>query len=779
MQLLYIFYIVVVMNCRVVLICGQEQREENGAVTGNGEATVSGKLDGDFPITSTITSDAEESTLVPTEILDAANNSLANSTGNNDFDEYEEESNASMTPLTPSSPDEDVTEEPPSGQPPDDSIAERGFMVEDFCLCDLKVSICDINCCCDGDCDAEDKKIFSHCQERPQPVLDSRYCFQEHIIFSNHTEYSVSFTHPGVFCIATDNFMLRTTYTSVKGATTIDEFQSLQREKRRSYSWAPQEKASSISLEPYIDGTNIWALDRNGTSFPVGIPSSVVGSECETTTPVLFLHDATSKCIRVFQTLVLDCVANSYLDAHSYLAFSFIADPSRLFQNASKEATTESDASVSATTAETTSNESTDVTATTPVYESTLTPANMTTGEPDVVSKKEPQRIVLSSPGEIIEALSNFSDLYPDDVVSVSPYICHIMADGDEECSDRPVTVVPRVSYKNGTCSNAIISIKYIFQHNGSQGILYVKAKVYLANLTEAQRQVIQGFEVKFEWLSSDKQETLLERSGRPGYVQGKPLLMGKLIENRTEEDVLKEAIQLSTDPNHWLKILAPGKEGRCDSSSQVTFGIDVGGGCLLEVSQRDFDRDCSVLQEKILSKLLGPIPLNDALLRIASFGDSSINNPADWVPILMTEEVQCGTLSQLYGTGQFFSLVTSLHVEIAFSLQGSLANPQAKVVGVNIRYGEPLEVYPPCMHNACYSRSVSLTGYVELKASVSFVDVTLPPLPAYSQPPALDVKLPYDFFYPFLPSASAVRSLNNVAFILSSVLYLVMNKAF
>ncbi|XP_066980200.1 tectonic-3 [Macrobrachium rosenbergii] len=778
MQLLCIVYIVAVMNCRVAVICGQEQGEENGAVTGNGEATLSGKWGDDFPATSPITSDAGESTQVPTEIVDAANNTLANSTGNNDSDEYEEESNASVTPPMPS-PDEDVTEEPPSGQTPDNSIAERGFMVEDFCLCDLKVSICDINCCCDEDCDAEDKKVFSHCQERPQPVLDSRYCFQEHIIFSNHTEYSVSFTHPGVFCIATDNLKLRTTYTSVKGATTIDEFQSLKKEKRRSYSWAPQKKTSSISLEPYRDGTNIWALDRNGTSFPIGIPSSVVGSECETNTPVLFLRDATSKCVRVFQTLALDCVANSYLDAHSYLAFSFIADPSRLFQNASREATTESDAALSSTTTETTMNESTDAPATTAIYESTPMPANMTAGEHDEVSKEEPQRIVLSSPGEIVEALSNFSDLYPDDVVSVSPYICHIMADGDEECLDTPLTVVPRVSYRNGTCSNAIISIKYTFQHNGSEGILYVKAKIYLANLTEAQRQVTQGFEVKFEWLSSDKRESLLERSGRPGYVQGKPLLMGKLIENRTEEDVLKEAIQLSTDPNHWLKILAPGKEGRCDSSSQVTFGIDVGGSCLLEVSQGDFDRDCSVLQEKILTKLLGPVPLNDALLRVASFGDSSINNPADWVPILMTEEVQCGTLSQLYGTGQFFSLVTSLHVEIAFSLQGSLANPQAKVVGINIRYGEPLEFYPPCMHNACYSRSASLTGNVELKASVSFVDVSLPPLPAYSQPPALDVKLPYDFFYPFLPSASAVRSLNNVAFILSSVLYLVMNKAF
>ena len=111
---------------------------------------------------------------------------------------------------------------------------------------------------------------------------------------------------------------------------------------------------------------------------------------------------------------------------------------------------------------------------------------------------------------------------------------------------------------------------------------------------------------------------------------------------------------------------------------------------------------------------------------------------------------------AQSVGTSKHYSLVTSLHLEIAFSLQGSLANPQAKVVGINVRYGEPREVHPPCTRVNCHWGLENGNEYLELKTSVSFVDVSRPAVPAYSQPPALDAKLPYDFFYPFLPSSSS-----------------------
>lgn len=255
-------------------------------------------------------------------------------------------------------------------------------------------------------------------------------------------------------------------------------------------------------------------------------------------------------------------------------------------------------------------------------------------------------------------------------------------------------------------------------------------------------------------WASTEE-KTVFERSGRPGYITGKPLLMGTLVENRTEDDVVKEAISLDTDPRHWMTILSPGSTGKCDSFSQVTFGVDMRSGCSFQVTQGDFTQDCNLVQERILRLLLGPIPLNGERLRVASFGDSSINNPPDWVPILVPEEPSCGTSSKLFGITRHYDLITSLHIEVAYSLQGSLGNPQPKVVGVALRYGEPRETRFPCSNAVCQLNS-KMTSEVELISSVSFVDVTRPPLPAYSQPPALDLKLPYDFFYPFLPSSAS-----------------------
>lgn len=91
-----------------------------------------------------------------------------------------------------------------------------------------------------------------------------------------------------------------------------------------------------------------------------------------------------------------------------------------------------------------------------------------------------------------------------------------------------------------------------------------------------------------------------------------------------------------------------------------------------------------------------------------------------------------------------------SLHFQIAYSFQGQLKNPQAKIVGVALHFGTPQTLAAP-WHTPMQARSLTL----ELVSSVGFVEVTKPPLPLYARPPALDVKLPYDFFYPFLPSTS------------------------
>lgn len=77
---------------------------------------------------------------------------------------------------------------------------------KDICNCDLSVNVCDINCCCDPDCNEEDVQIFSECAHQ---VLtpDENYCYQEDIILKNNTVYKmIKNPKNGMFCIVHDNF---------------------------------------------------------------------------------------------------------------------------------------------------------------------------------------------------------------------------------------------------------------------------------------------------------------------------------------------------------------------------------------------------------------------------------------------------------------------------------------------------------------------------------------------------------------------------------------------
>lgn len=71
--------------------------------------------------------------------------------------------------------------------------------------------------------------------------------------------------------------------------------------------------------------------------------------------------------------------------------------------------------------------------------------------------------------------------------------------------------------------------------HNGVEGIVEVRAMLRLGNMSVGKRLQRQEFSARFVWEASLDME-VFERSGRPGYVVGKPLLLGHVVENVTEE---------------------------------------------------------------------------------------------------------------------------------------------------------------------------------------------------------------------------------------------------
>ncbi|XP_045600338.2 tectonic-1 [Procambarus clarkii] len=639
-------------------------------------------------------------------------------------------------------------------------LYESDLVINDFCLCDLKVHFCDINCCCDEDCNADDRKVFSHCHVRPQNVLDTRYCFQRHTVFSNHTEYKVEHLQNGLFCIITDNLPQRTTYVTVKGATSVEEYQQLERGIWH-YSWESSYQTLQFDEVSYSAGSAVWAVNKEGFLFNIGIPDSLFGSECETLESLSFLEDSQSSCNRVFHNVAEECENKIDINAINFLILYVVADPGSLNQNSRTTTNTESTKSPSflpPTSTITPSAFTTDeeIELTNLDENKNHTAKAKSAGKLTKINYQNWKQLTSSGPSSImtLEPSQDSNYLSEDQLLPIKVFLC-FLDNNEENCTETDINDMPQPVYTVGVCENVALSIHYIFLHNGTEGIFQVQAKVYLTNVANTMTYYKQSFHVKYIW-ASVKDETAFKRSGHPGYIIGKPILLGKLVDNVTEEGEMKEAIYLDTNPRQWLTVLAPGKEGKCNSRSQVTFGIEMRTGCIVQVKQDDLKR-CKVLQNYFIDLLLGPILRDPSKLRIGTFGDSSINNAADWIPILIPEEPRSGPFSShVFGKRKCSDIILSLHIEIAYSLQGALANPQAKVVGIVLHYGEPQSIDFSCASLVCQNAQMKNSiQVVELISSVSFVEVTLPPQPAYSKPPALDAKLPYNFFYPFLPSSA------------------------
>lgn len=130
----------------------------------------------------------------------------------------------------------------------------------------------------------------------------------------------------------------------------------------------------------------------------------------------------------------------------------------------------------------------------------------------------------------------------------------------------------------------------------------------------------------------------------------------------------------------------------------------------------------------------------------ISSFGDPRDNSVNDWVPLLTADFPPLPVLT------------TSIDFVIVYSVVGKIPSPQAKIIAAYLS-SVPQEV----MCAANLSR-------VMLQTSVRFIDKSVPAVTKFAQPPVYEIKLPRDFFYPFL-SGSAKGSISLEFILLLTVL--------
>ncbi|XP_051972442.1 tectonic-1 [Xyrauchen texanus] len=278
---------------------------------------------------------------------------------------------------------------------------------------------------------------------------------------------------------------------------------------------------------------------------------------------------------------------------------------------------------------------------------------------------------------------------------------------------------VPVLLESGDVCNNVVLQVQYTFRYSKAGEILNVTASVLLGAIISARVPIQQEFQILF--LQEITSTAGLRYSGNPGYVEGLPLVAG----TRTADGIVQTA-----DPTGSLTILQNARDQDCllgsSRRSPVLFGIDMVSGCTLRLSDAV---NCSLVSEVILWTLKG----QNFPDHVASFGNSQLHSPLDWIPI-QNQTITAGT--------QACSIPLSYHLEVKWTKYGALLNPQAQIVSV-------MET----VHTNTSSLALltNAGGLLSITSSVSFVDVSASASPGFKVPPTIDAKLPFDFFFPFV----------------------------
>ncbi|XP_034546051.1 tectonic-1-like isoform X2 [Notolabrus celidotus] len=268
-------------------------------------------------------------------------------------------------------------------------------------------------------------------------------------------------------------------------------------------------------------------------------------------------------------------------------------------------------------------------------------------------------------------------------------------------------------------CANVVLKVVYTMKYSPSGEIGNVTVSLVLGFVSEAALTLEQEFHITF--VQEDKEEAAVQFSGNPGYVFGLPLVSGTKT---------ADGISRSINPRDTLSLLHSTQDQDClrgrHQRSPVLFGVDSVSGCTLRLEDA---ANCSQVYQVLLDVLRGP----NYPQYVASFGNSPLDSPLDWVPIKSNLNP---------GEAQSCSVPLSLHLKIEWTKYGSLVNPQPQIVSIE----EIIQTNSSSL--ALLSAGSTI---LSVSSSVSFTPVSAPALPGYRATPTIDAKLPFDFFFPFV----------------------------
>ncbi|NWR08699.1 TECT1 protein, partial [Paradoxornis webbianus] len=519
-----------------------------------------------------------------------------------------------------------------------------------LCVCDLLVAQCDVNCCCDPDCSAEDFSLFTSCSV-PVVTGDSQLCSQKAAVYSLDVEANpperifklIDQVNPSIFCIHATNYK-QALYLKSPEIPTPENFDQL----------LDKFGGATFSAEP--DSWNLGTdaqnpPDANETSryeygLPVltedaflRLPSPVVSSWCSDANPAGFLVNQATKCIR--SVSVEKCDSIQALSMLFYINSSILAVP------------------------------------------------------------KSSEMVNITVQSIVVQSLNGMRTLL----------------------SSSDVLRLPMVL--DGLCINAVLGVNYHITHTDTGEIIEAAAAFVLGAISKEALSIEQSFEISF----TQENTQPVPLSGNPGYVVGLPVRAG------FQPPGYPFPAAFLSNRHSQLTILHSTSTQDClaaqGARATVLFGYNMISGCKLRITAA---MKCQPLAQTLLDVLKG----QSFPEYVASFGNSQAQDVLDWVPItqlLISEQMIPHTLQSSC------QIPVSLAIEVKWTKYGSLVNPQARIVNVTATITTTTLKQLPSGRE----RIIPITS------SVVFTDISSPAEPSYKAWPTIDIKLPFDFFYPFV----------------------------
>ncbi|XP_033753081.1 tectonic-3-like [Pecten maximus] len=570
------------------------------------------------------------------------------------------------------------------------------------CPCDLTASACDVRCCCDPDCTANDIKAFSSCI--PTSVnVDDRMCIQSELLLMENTQYTKEYTQDGLFCIYFDNNAQRNYYANpdlVSDTTTFENY--LYRFADTNYQPGAVDK--TLYANEYKSGDPVFVVYQNLARGYLGVPKAVGSTFCSDSNPAAFLEDESSQCVRNVYTLDANtCVDTVQWKASSYYSGIKVVTTPYLFNWIVNQTGVTNPAVTTAPPPTTTAPVvTTDINATTSVS-NTTTPSVVTTAS-TVVTTTDNSTVTSPSPSNTTDNVTTTPPVPTTPIVLIpvdlynNTYTVPITVDS-VTCQDVngqaltcPTNSPIDPTYTSGTCSNVVLGVEYIlgygsgipeFLEETQQVVTSARVRLTLGNINQASLPITQKYSAKFEGAS---EANVVEKSGNPGYLVGKPVRAG------VRYNIAGNSSFAVSESLYDLTLVKSTGSGDCATGSanriQVNFGEDVRTGCLIRFNYDNVTEYCSAIEQQIITALEGldGVTYDPGNRSVAIFGNSDPLVTGDWVPIIRNAPTaaQC-ILKVCTEVGRTFNKV------IVIFLQASEANVVEKSGNPGYLVGKPV----------------------------------------------------------------------------------------